>query len=315
MPQFNQPTKFIPPDSVHADTIWLNYNYLPAKRFNPLDTPELVFFHPDSAVAHFVQWDHVDTGLTHHLERKDTVISQSFFGISPSGNDNGTPILPESSQFQLALSAIALLLFFAGFSTILTTNKTRLQRYFLSIFSTRKFKDYFLEEHPGLLPKMPVVYTLQGILTGCTFAVWLGTKSSFPNTLYYLGFCLAMIAGFIVIPLFRNSLIMALGNIFMIQQEVKKHVFISYLTHTFLALLLLPLAISQAIQLNFINEWMDGIVLVSLALAFGYQLIKLIQNSGQPSIGAFIYIFLYFCTLELLPLMLIYKVVTLTTII
>lgn len=315
MPQFNQPTKFVPPDSLHADTIWLNYNDLPAKRFNPLDTPDLVFFHVDSAIAHLVRWDHVDTSIVHHIERKDTVFTESIFRIErPGGNVNyGDPVLPVYNKFQLGFSAVVLLLFFAVLSTIITTNKVRVQRYFLSIFSTRKFKDYFAEEHPGIFPTTPIIYTLQGLVAGTAIAIWLATKSTLATTFQYAVFCSVVIAGFMLIPLFRNILIMALGNVFMIQQEARKHVFISYLTHSFLAMLLLPIAVFQAVQLDFIYPWMDSVVITCLAMAVGYQLVKLIQNTSLPNPGSFIYIFLYFCTLEILPLLLLYKVVTLTT--
>lgn len=315
MPQFNQPTKFIPPDSLHLDTIWLNYNDLPAKRFNPVDTPELVFFHVDSAIAHLVRWDHVDTVMLHHMERKDTVVSKSIFNISkPGSGQGGAPLIPSYNRFQLGFSAVVLLLFFAILSTIINTNKSRIQRYFLSIFSTRKFKDYFLEEHPGLWPTTPIIYTMQGLIAGSTVAIWLASKTMFNSPVQYGLFCLAIIGGFMLVPLFRNVLIITLGNIFMIQQDARKHVFISYLTHSFLTMLLLPLAVMQAIQLESLNLWMDTVMLSCMAMAVGYQLVKLIQNTSLPDIGSFIYIFLYFCTLELLPLLLIYKVVSLTTI-
>ncbi len=103
---------------------------------------------------------------------------------------------------------------------------------------------------------------------------------------------------------------MALGNVFMIQQEAKKHIFISYLSHSLLFMLILPLAIQLAIQVPFLDPYFNTAFYVCFALTMGYQLFKLIQNTPLPDIGALLYIFLYFCTLEILPLFLIYKMVS-----
>jgi hypothetical protein len=96
----------------------------------------------------------------------------------------------------------------------------------------------------------------------------------------------------------------------MIQQETRKHIFISYLTHTFLFLLLLPLAIQQAIHIPQLAAYFNTAFYICFGLAMVYQLFKLIQNTPLRDMSALLYIFLYFCTLEILPLFLIYKVVS-----
>ena len=96
----------------------------------------------------------------------------------------------------------------------------------------------------------------------------------------------------------------------MIQQDVKRHIFISYLTHSLLFMLVLPLAIQMAVQIPELNPYFNMAFYSCFALAMGYQLVKLVQNTSLPDLGALLYIFLYFCTLEILPLFLIYKMVS-----
>jgi hypothetical protein len=309
MPQQLIPPAFVFRDSLQQDTLWLDVDALPARTFNPLDTPNLVFFHPDSAIAHLVH-DGVDTLALHKMGLGDTVFQQSFLHVYHTHGANGTPVESALPKTQLILSASVLLILFAVFSVVFNTSKNRLMRYFLSLFNKRKFKEYFVEENPRLLPTMPIVYLLQSILIGSVVSVWLSTQMDFASPTSLVVRSLAVMGGVALIPLLRNALILTLGNVFMIQQEARKHIFISYLSHTLLFLLIIPLALQLAIQVPLLNNYLNPALYTCFALTLGYQLFKLIQNTPLPDAGALLYIFLYFCTLEILPLFIIYKVVS-----
>jgi hypothetical protein len=309
MPQQLIPPTFVFRDSLKQDTLWLDVNALPAQTYTHIDTPDLVFFHPDSAIAHLVR-DGVDTLALHQMGLGDTALQKSFLHIDHPGGANGTPVTSALPRVQLILSASVLLILLAVFSVVFNTSKNRLSRYFLSLFNKRKFKEYFVEENPRLLPTLPIVYLLQSILIGSVVSVWLSTQMEFNTPGGLVVRTLAVMGGIALIPLLRNGLILTLGNVFMIQQEARKHIFISYLSHSLLFLLTIPLAIQLAIQVPFLNNYLNPALYTCFALTMGYQLFKLIQNTPLPDAGALLYIFLYFCTLEILPLFIIYKVVS-----
>jgi hypothetical protein len=311
MPQQFNPKTFVVRDSLGLDTIWLDVDALPAKTFNPVDTPELVLFHVDSAIAHQVNWANVDTFALHRMERRDTVLEKSFLNTTyhTPGKD-GTPELSSQPGRQLVLSATVLLILFVSLSVIFTTSKNRIVRYFLSLFNKRKFKEYFVEENPRLLPTMPLMYLLQSMLVGSVVSVWLMSQMQVSGSWQFVGITLIVMLVYALLPLLRNGLIMLLGNVFMIEQDARKHVFISYLSHTLLFMLVIPLALQLAINIPVLNPYFNMALYTCFGLAMAYQLVKLIQNTPLPDIGALLYIFLYFCTLEILPLFLIYKMVS-----
>jgi hypothetical protein len=311
MPQQPNQQPYVFRDSLQLDTIWLDVNALPAKTFNPVDTPDLVFFNVDSAIAHQVNWAGVDTFTLHKTGNRDTILAKSFLNTYHTKGKVGIPETTSQPKSQLILSASVLILVFACFSIIFTTSKNRIIRYFLSIFNKRRFKEYFVEESPRLLPTMPVIYLVQSVLVGSVLSVWLFSQMNISNPVRLIGITALVMLGYAIIPLLRNGLIMVLGNVFMIQTDARKHIFISYLSHSLLFILLVPVAIQMAIQVPGLNQFFNITLYTCLALTMGYQLIKLIQNTSLPDVGALLYIFLYFCTLEILPLFLIYKAVSL----
>lgn len=308
MPQTIKPNSYVFRDSLQLDTIWLDVDRLPAKVFNPLDSPEVVLFNVDSAIAHQVRWEGVDTFALHKIERKDTVLQPSFLNVYSTPGKNGTPERSSQPTTQLILSASVLLILFASLSIIFSQSKNRIFKYFLSIFDKRRFKEYVAEENPRLFPTMPLIYVLQSMLLGSVAGFWLFSLKGSGGGSELVWISLIAMAGFALIPLVRNGAIYLLGNIFMIQHDVRKHIFISYLTHTLLFMLVLPLAIQLAIQIPELSGYFNVAFYTCFALAMGYQLVKLIQNTTLPDLGALLYIFLYFCTLEILPLVLVYKV-------
>lgn len=310
MPQQLNPQPFVFRDSLRLDTIWLDVNALPAKVFNPIDTPELVLFNIDSAIAHQVAWGKVDTLALHHMERRDTVYEKSFLNTYYTKGKTGNPELTSQPTVQLILSATVLLILFGSFAVIYNASKSRLTKYFLSIFDKRRFREYFIEEQPKLFPTTPIIYFLQAMLVGSVLSVWLLSQMPIIRKPQYVMVTLAVIGAYAVIPLLRNSFIMLLGNIFMIQQDARRHIFISYLSHSLLFMLVLPIAIQLAIQIPSLNLYFNTAFYSAFGLTLAYQLLKLIQNTQFQGIRTLLYIFLYFCTLEILPLILIYKMVS-----
>ncbi len=309
MPQLIKPKTYVFRDSLQLDTLWLDVNALPAKVYNPLDTPDLVLFNVDSAMAHMVRWDGVDTAGLSRIKEQDSIPHKSFLNIYTTPGKDGTPEPSTIPTTQLILSASVLLILFAAFAMLFSQSKNRMGRYFLSIFNKRRFKEYVVEENPRLFPTLPMVYVLQSVLLGSVSGFWIYSNGGRGGSADLLWISLLSIVGFLLIPMIRNAAIYLLGNIFMIQQDAKKHIFISYLTHTLLFMLLLPLGIQQAIDVPLLAPYFNFTFYVCFGLAMGYQLYKLIENTSLPDVGALIYIFLYFCTLEILPLVVIYKAV------
>ena len=235
---------------------------------------------------------------------------KSFLNVYTTPGKTGEPETSTLPKTHIVMGGSVLILVFALFALLYSTSKVRIGRYLSAVFSTRRFKEYVAEEGLSLFPSMPLMYLIQSILVGSVISYWILSQTDVTKPIQLVGITGLIIVGYALIPLLRSGLIMMMGNIFMIQYEARKHIFISYLSHTVLCLLLLPLAVQLAVYLPFINIYFTWILLICFGLTLLYQLVKMLQNTPLPDAGALIYIFLYFCTLEILPLVLMYKVVS-----
>src|SRR5688572_6812802 len=137
MPQLVDQHVYVFRDSLQLDTIWLDIDGFPARIYNPPDTPEIVFFHVDSAIAHLVSEGKIDTFALHRLERRDTIYQQSIFNTISYRGKSADPLTTSFPGLQTMLSGTILLILFGCFSLLISTAKARLRRYLLSIFDKR----------------------------------------------------------------------------------------------------------------------------------------------------------------------------------
>jgi len=128
--------------------------------------------------------------------------------------------------------------------------------------------------------------------------------SGFPSIVLFLGLLL-IINGFFFIKILLNRLV---GTIAMLKDQTDESIFNIRLYFKALGLILLPLVTIHAIiaETNFITVWIMAGLIIIMYLATIFRTIYL---GHQKDISIF-YLILYLCTLEILPLLLIFKLIS-----
>jgi|GEM_PF-631670 len=125
----------------------------------------------------------------------------------------------------------------------------------------------------------------------------------YPSIVLFIGMA-AVINTYLFLKILLNKLV---GSITMVKEQTKESLFNISLHYRALGFILLPLVTIHAILpiTNFITIWIMAVLLVILHIA---AVIRTIYLAYQKEISIF-YLILYLCTLEILPLLLIVKLI------
>ncbi len=125
----------------------------------------------------------------------------------------------------------------------------------------------------------------------------------YPSIVLFIGMA-AVINTYLFLKILLNKLV---GSITMVKEQTKESLFNISLHYRALGFILLPLVTIHAILpiTNFITIWIMAVLLVILHIA---AVIRTIYLAYQKEISIF-YLILYLCTLEILPLLLIFKLI------
>jgi len=179
-------------------------------------------------------------------------------------------------------------------------NKKYIQLFYKSVFNYRLGNKLFRESNAQVRNIMFILNIIFFISIGMFTAYGLEKYATdlYPGILLAflssVGIVLAMVIG-------KTVVLYVIGFIFNAQKSVSEYVFNNYLVNKALGIILLPINVLLAfLQI----EIKTGIFISGAALIFITFIIKYIKGSqGIKNSGFhFFHIFLYFCTLEILPL-------------
>lgn len=297
-------------DSTGIDTIWVNLDALPAKTKNPIVPKPMVFFNIDSAIVHQSIWGKINP---EEVETKVQTEYKTYFQTTPAANKTGRIINSSLPFFDLSFSGILLLLVFVFITLLYKTSNQKINFFLSGMFNHIRFKEYFSQETIQFYPNTLLFYLLQSILVGGVLHRILLSQYSFYSNIHYWQLGLLVILCYFLVPIIRNATLLLIGNIFQIRNDIQKHIYINYLTHTLLFFVCIPFAIYYSLNIVIPYIPVEIIFYVCIGVVLMYQFFKLIQNVQIKTVGSIIYIFLYFCTLELIPLILVAKIVSIVT--
>lgn len=125
----------------------------------------------------------------------------------------------------------------------------------------------------------------------------------YPSIVLFIGMA-AVINAYLFLKILLNKLV---GSITMVKEQAKESLFNISLHYKALGFVLLPLVTIHAVLpiTNFITIWIMAVLLVILHIA---AVIRTIYLAYQKEISIF-YLILYLCILEILPLLLIFKLI------
>ncbi len=122
---------------------------------------------------------------------------------------------------------------------------------------------------------------------------------------FFVGVSIAII----LLYAFKIVVLRLLGFLFSIQKPVNEYVSILYLSYFNASLLFMPLIIAFALSPLKYGEFYMGIAIVLLSIIFTFQLIRAGINILSQYRFSKVYLFLYFCTLEICPILILIRAI------
>ncbi|MCD0487725.1 DUF4271 domain-containing protein [Pedobacter sp. MC2016-14] len=215
----------------------------------------------------------------------------------------GTPIA-KGQVWVLAFVGVLLLLF-----AILKNSFSRqLQTIVQAFFSDRILNN--LNKEDNLFTSWP--FLLLFIQFGFTIGMFIYLTSQYYGIGYLdNGFRLLFSMSVIIIVLyaFKILLLRMLGYIFNIQKPVHEYISILYLSYFNISLLFIPLVVAFALSPLKYGIYYIAISVVVLAIIFAFQFIRAGVNILSHHRFSKVYLFLYFCALEICPILILIKVI------
>lgn len=287
-------------DSIHF--LKLDTGLLPCWKFVFNDNQSPFVYHIDSSLVHakndsLLKANHIIPGLR-----------KSIFTILEYKPVDRFPQSYFRRDELTILSGIIFLLSFVFFVILFRISGRKLIDYIKASYSLKFFNKMIAEDEPSWFPPMPVTLFVSGAILG-NVGIYL----------YFLNFSqikIDQLLIFFVVSLFslpvliilRSGIFQILGSILKINQFTKVHANFAYLSLVGLSLLFLPIFItltlySELIPLDLIAKTISLLLVLYYAYYF-LRILWYVRGEGRFYILNF---FLYFCTLEILPILFIYK--------
>ena len=212
--------------------------------------------------------------------------------------------LPKGQLWVLGVVAALLLLF-----AILRVSFTKqLQTIVQSFFSNRVLNN--LNKEDNLFTSWP--FLLLFVQFGFTVGMFFYLVAQF----YHLAFSgsgfqfyLSISVLIVVLYILKILILRVLGHLFNVQKPVNEYVTILYLSYFNLSLLFIPLVIAFALSPLKYAPIFIAISFILLGTIFAFQFIRAGVNILSKNRFSKVYLFLYFCALEICPILILIKAI------
>ena len=213
-------------------------------------------------------------------------------------------MLPKGQLWVLGVVASLLLLF----AIVKVSFTKQLQTIIQSFFSNRVLNN--LNKEDNLFTSWP--FLLLFVQFGFTIGMFFYLVSQF----YHLAFSgsgfqfyLSISVLIVIFYLLKILILRVLGHLFNIQKPVNEYVTILYLSYFNLSLVFIPLVIAFALSPLRYGPYYVAASFVLLAIIFTFQFIRAGINILSHYRFSKVYLFLYFCALEICPILILIKAI------
>lgn len=215
----------------------------------------------------------------------------------------GTPV-PKGNLWVLGVVALLLVLF----ASLKISFSKQLQTIVQSFFSNRVLNN--LNKEDNLFTSWPflLLFVQFGFTIGMFF--YLVTQyyhMSFADSgfRFYLSISLLIVMLYVL----KIVLLRLLGYLFNIQKAIHEYVSILYLSYFNIALMFIPLVIAFALSPLKYGRYYIVISFILLTIVFAFQFIRAGVNILSHYRFSKVYLFLYFCALEICPILILIKAI------
>ncbi|RZK81202.1 MAG: DUF4271 domain-containing protein [Pedobacter sp.] len=228
---------------------------------------------------------------------------KDFASVERSKFRFGKP-LPKGQVWVLGIIALLLLLF----AILKISFAKQLQTIVQSFFSNRVLNN--LNKEDNLFSSWP--FLLLFIQFGFTVGMFFYLVSQYYHLAFSgsgLQFYLSISVLIILLYLLKIVILRMLGHLFNIQKSVNEYVVILYLSYFNLSLLFIPLVIAFALSPIKYAPIYIVISFILLAAIFAFQLLRAGVNILSNNRFSKVYLILYFCALEICPVLVVIKAI------
>jgi len=215
----------------------------------------------------------------------------------------GKPV-PKGALWVPAVVALLLVLF----AVLKISFNKQLQTIVQSFFSNRVLNN--LNKEDNLFTSWPflLLFVQFGFTIGMFFYLVSGFYHiSFPGTGFQ--FYLSISILIVVLYILKIVLLRILGHLFNIQKPVNEYVTILYLSYFNLSLIFIPLVVAFALSPLKYGPYYIAISFILLGVIFAFQFIRAGVNILSHHRFSKVYLFLYFCALEICPILILIKAI------
>lgn len=270
----------------------------------------------------------IQTDYSWHYFNLDSAIVRTSISNRPHENDSigfhFVPSLFENSSLQAEwqepvkveqnnlLNTLLGVLFLAALvmAVMLKLNAApKVTQLINSSFRPNNFRRFVEEYQPGWMPPVFTAYLLSLLVFSGIIIVWVFPLLQFSEWAK-IGISFLLILAVIVVPLIRSLVLAVWGWIFSTRQLTMFHVQFSYVTLLFAAAFLTPFFLNYALNLG-LDQWLNpAVMFIGLSCIWLYQLVRIWMQGSSPGIFSVFYLFVYLCTLEIVPLLLIVRLMS-----
>ena len=239
------------------------------------------------------------------IKKKDSLTESVFKGHLLHCSKIQPIIKPvESKDWSLAIILGILILF----GIINTLYNKRLRLLFNAVTNIR-YVNQIIREENALSQRASIFLSILFILSFTLFAFKLHNYYQF-NLIPKSGFLgYIMLLGYIVVFYFLKIILhRVLGVIFKIEKEINEYIFNLFLFNQFIGLAFIPIIVCLLFYPMSSPGNIYSLGLCLLAVSFSYRTARGIRVVGGNSGVVKSYLFVYLCTLEILPLLVLVKV-------
>lgn len=178
-----------------------------------------------------------------------------------------------------------------------------------SSFRPNNFRRFVEEYQPGWMPPVFTAYLLSLLIISGVIISQVFPLLRFSD-IVKIGISIALVVLIVFLPLLRSSIIAFWGWIFSTRQLAMFHVQFSYVTQLFAAAFLTPFYLNHALNLGFESMMHPLILAIGLGGIWVYQLVRIWMHGSSLGLFSVFYLFVYLCTLEIVPLLLIIRFIS-----
>ena len=204
----------------------------------------------------------------------------------------------------------SVLLLVVGIACIINVSyRSRLKQLF-NAFARNRFVGQIVREENVMLQRINIFLSITFLLVGALFIFQLGNFFNLPfaSNSSMANYSVIVIS-LLVFYFIKISAFNFLGFLFKIEKEMREYVFTLLLYNHFIGVGLIPVVVLVAFLPGFANKYLFFAIGTIVAIAFLLRTLRSYGNVSGGSRFSIFYLFLYLCTLEILPLVIIAKLI------